>query len=192
MNAQLMQALHRAAMAGSGVLSSFRSGPTEATIPTSPNYVCPPSSELPRLLAGLCTALQVAVTSCDAWDAHLAAAFALWSLCYLHLFSDGNGRTARGLAVVILARAGAVQVCAESLHRFHAHFREHAVRRRYFEALQATTDALHHLNDLVAAPPEAFAQLALVVAAAAKAAQIGIAVQLKTKRSQPEIADGTE
>ena len=49
-----------------------------------------------------------------------AAALAMWSVTYLHLFSDGNGRTARGLAYAILAQTGAVILSAEQFHLFHA------------------------------------------------------------------------
>ena len=155
--------LHRAAMAGSGLRSTFRCGPREAVIRTSPHYVCPPSSELPRLLDACCLALARA---CEAWAPCHAAALALWSLCYLHLFSDGNGRTARGLACAVLVRTGSVFLSPEQLHSFHAYFRERAVRRRYFEALQATTEVLSSITEPMDFPEEAFAPIAALISEA--------------------------
>ena len=155
--------LHRAAMAGTGMRSTFRRGPQAAVVGGSPHYVCPPASQLSHLLEGFCTALQAALVS---WDAHHAAALALWSLCYLHLFSDGNGRTARCLAFAVLARTGAATVSVSCLHRFHTYYRTRAVRRHYFETLQATTDVLSSIADPLDFPEDAFAPLASLISEA--------------------------
>ena len=129
----------------------------------SPYYVCPSASELPRLLDAFCVGLARA---CEAWSPVHAAALALWSLCYLHLFSDGNGRVARGLAYAVLARMGTESPTADRLHRFHAFFRERSVRRRYFDVLQATTDALSDLHEPTSFPEATFAPLSEIISSA--------------------------
>lgn len=163
LDATFVRELHRTAMSGSGLLSTLRSGPQEAVITGSPQYVCPPAKELHRLLDAFCSALAHA---CGAWAPLNAAALAIWALCYLHLFSDGNGRTARGLSYAVLARTGAAPLSAERLHGFHGYFRQRSIRRRYFETLQATTDALCNLRDPAAFPEAAFVPMATLVAEA--------------------------
>ena len=165
LDAAFVRELHRTAMSGSGLLSTLRSGPQEAVITGSPQYVCPPAAELPRLLDAFCGALDRA---CEAWAPLNAAALALWAMCYLHLFSDGNGRTARGLSYAVLVRTGAAPLSAQLMHSFHDYFRQRFVRRRYFETLQATTDSLRDLRDPAAFPEAAFVPMAALVAAAAR------------------------
>ena len=160
-------------MAGSGLQSTFRCGPIEAIIFGSPHYVCPVADELPRMLDAFCAALARAT---ELWAPCNAAALALWSLCYLHLFSDGNGRTARGFAYAVLVRTNVSPLTADRLHLFHAYFRGRAIRRRYFEMLQATTDALSGIADPLAFPEDTFAPLAALIAEATTVAGDAIAV----------------
>ena len=131
--------LHSAAVAGSGMLSVFRTGPTAAIITGQLRYRCPPSGELPQLLDALCSAVRVAM---EAWEAPFVAALASWGVCYLHLFSDGNGRTARGLAFALLTQAGLTPVTNEALDKFHSLHRMRETRTRYCDALQSITDSL--------------------------------------------------
>ena len=39
----------------------------------------------------------------DSYDMYTLAAFALWRLCWIHPFEDGNGRTARAVAYLIIS-----------------------------------------------------------------------------------------
>ena len=48
-----------------------------------PQYVCPSAGELPQLLDTFCCALTRAY---ETWAPFIAAALALWAVCYLHLF----------------------------------------------------------------------------------------------------------
>ena len=82
----------------------------------------------------------------------------------------GNGRAARGLAYAVLIRTATARPSAEQLHRFHAFFRERAVRRRYFETLQSTTDSLSGVHEASMFPESAFAPLAVLVEKALTAA----------------------
>ena len=72
----------------------------------------------------------------------------------------------RAASPTVLVRSEAVALSADGLHRFHAYFRERAVRRRYCETLQATTDALSGIADPLGFPKEAFSPLAALIAKA--------------------------
>jgi hypothetical protein len=143
--------LHRAAVAGSGMLSVFRTGPTAAIITGQLRYRCPPSAELPQLLDALCSAVRVAM---EAWEVPFVAALACWGVCYLHLFSDGNGRTARGLAFALLSQAGVTPVTDEALDKFHSLHRMLETRKRYCDALQSITDSLEGVGGPMAVTAE--------------------------------------
>ncbi len=133
------------------MLSVFRTGPTAAIITGQLRYRCPPSAELPQLLDALCSAVRVAM---EAWEVPFVAALACWGVCYLHLFSDGNGRTARGLAFALLSQAGVTPVTDEALDKFHSLHRMLETRKRYCDALQSITDSLEGVGGPMAVTAE--------------------------------------
>jgi hypothetical protein len=59
----------------------------------------PDHSQVPALMAKFFETLAAMWPSCDALE---IAAFALWSILWVHPFMDGNGRTARAFAYVCL------------------------------------------------------------------------------------------
>lgn len=70
------------------------------------HHLPPPHTEVPALVERLCSDLA---ERWDEWTAPELAAFVLWRLCWIHPFADGNGRTARSVAYVVLsARFGFV------------------------------------------------------------------------------------
>lgn len=75
---------------------NYRNGPVSIT--NSP-HVPPPASEVPGHMRDLLKYLS------DNWAtataSHLAA-YALWRLCWIHPFEEGNGRTARAACMLIL------------------------------------------------------------------------------------------
>ena len=134
------------------MLSLFRSGPIADIISGQLRYSCPPSAELPRLVDSLCTAVRAAW---EIWEPPFVAALASWGLSDLHLFSDGNRRTARGLAFAILTRAGMVSATDAALDKSHGLYRMRETRTRYCNAIQSITDALSAVGGPMAVSAEA-------------------------------------
>jgi len=90
-------ALHRVLMTGlSPYAGSYRPGGVKIR---GSNHVPPPADQVASLIDDLCDYLK------ENWNTqhgvHLAA-YSMWQLNWIHPFSDGNGRTARIVAHVIL------------------------------------------------------------------------------------------
>jgi Fic family protein len=99
---EVIKRIHSVAM--EGLLDQpgqYRTGPVHIT--NSPHRP-PPWIEVPGQMAGMIAYIQ------QHWDdrnlIHLSA-FTLWRLCWIHPFPNGNGRTARAVAYLVLcARNG--------------------------------------------------------------------------------------
>lgn len=82
---------------------SYRQIPVEIR---GSKHVCPNYIEVPNHMAAMCRYVEANWTSRDL--IHLSA-FCLWRLCWIHPFSNGNGRTARAVAYMVMcARHGAL------------------------------------------------------------------------------------
>jgi Fic family protein len=131
----LILALHREALAGISVFAgNFR--PAGVKIQGSKHE--PPGAHLvPGLVEELCDYVN------DSWEKstpiHLAA-YVMWRLNWIHPFADGNGRTSRILAYVVLSiRAGFVLPGTPTIP-------DQIVDNRtpYFDALDAADEAFKH------------------------------------------------
>ncbi|MGH7438599.1 MAG: Fic family protein [Polyangiaceae bacterium] len=90
-------AMHKIAMAGLlGSAGSYR-GDGSVKIFAS-GHVPPPRDEVPGLVEDMCSAIMNTYVGDPSW----AASYALWRLNWIHPFEDGNGRTARVLAHMVL------------------------------------------------------------------------------------------
>jgi Fic family protein len=131
----LILSLHREALAGISVFAgNFR--PAGVKIQGSMHQ--PPDAHLvPGLVEELCDYVN------DNWEKstpiHLGA-YVMWRLNWIHPFADGNGRTSRILAYVVLSiRAGFVLPGTPTIP-------DQIVDNRmpYFDALDAADDAFKH------------------------------------------------
>lgn len=98
LNQTLILELHLAGLIGVHALAgTYRNTPV--TIGKS-GHVPPKHTEIPDLVADMCRWVN------DRWDDFEAielAAYVLWRLNWIHPFADGNGRTARIIAYVVLS-----------------------------------------------------------------------------------------
>ena len=130
--------LHAATFLNTGLRSVHRIGPMQAVV-YGATQVCPLADDIPKLLQELCHRAQLTLSD---WPPLHAAAFGYWMICYLHPFSDGNGRVARGLAFTMLVARGAVKASARNLIRFHEGFHTVQLRKSCSLALEVVTDAV--------------------------------------------------
>lgn len=130
---RLIQSLHQVVTCGRG-LSPWRQEPALQSVLGKRRHRPPPASALPILVVWFCEQTQATI---KLWDAHDAAAFALWWMYNLQPFSDGNGRTARGLTLAILRMRG----YAPSQQSFHRHMRQHGARKRLAAILDLVSAA---------------------------------------------------
>ena len=82
---------------------------------------------MPGLVTDFCAATQKLLAD-GSWSPHSIAALALWWVCNVHPFLDGNGRTGRALAFLLLIASSELPPSA-SLKTFHAPFHEPELRR---------------------------------------------------------------
>lgn len=63
------------------------------------SHVLPPHEDVPALVDQMCSFVS------EHWDrdALFLSAYVLWRLCWIHPFDDGNGRTARASAYLVMA-----------------------------------------------------------------------------------------
>jgi Fic family protein len=89
--------LHREALQGlSRYAGTWRPSPVEIK---KSNHVPPPESQVPELMEELCDWVN------DHWDSEQAlrlCAYVMWRLNWIHPFLDGNGRTSRAVAYLVL------------------------------------------------------------------------------------------
>ena len=129
---ELLCRLHTAAMVETDVETKLRTHSDRIFIRNS-TYIIPESDAVPHMLGELC--VQLADAHRAGQDPYHMAAFALWRVNHIHPFRDGNGRTARGAAYLILCRAGIAMPSASALGAFQESFQEARVRRSYIEGL---------------------------------------------------------
>ena len=129
---ELLCRLHTAAMVETDVETKLRTHSDRIFIRNS-THIIPESDAVPHMLGELC--VQLADAHRAGQDPYHMAAFALWRVNHIHPFRDGNGRTARGAAYLILCRAGIAMPSASALGAFQESFQEARVRRSYIEGL---------------------------------------------------------
>ena len=125
--------LHRLAVEGIDRFSgAYRPG--GVTISRS-HHVPPPAEDVPELIEDLCDWVN------DNWDdvppVELAA-HVLWQLCWIHPFTDGNGRTARAVSYLVLCVA--YQMRLPGTYTIAEQISED--RRPYYAALEAADKAM--------------------------------------------------
>ena len=92
--------LHRLAVQGiDRFAGAYRPG--DVTISRS-HHTPPPAEEVAKRVEDLCDFVDA---SWDALAPVQLAAHVLWQLCWIHPFTDGNGRTARAVAYLVLCVA---------------------------------------------------------------------------------------
>ena len=129
---ELLCRLHTASMAETDVETKLRTHSDRIFIRNS-THIIPESDAVPHMLGELC--VQLADAHRAGQDSYHMAAYALWLVNHIHPFRDGNGRTARGAAYLILCRAGIAMPSASALGAFHESFQDASVRRSYIEGL---------------------------------------------------------
>ena len=115
---------------------------------TGVTHFPPNHDEVAGLLDAFCGALREKI---EVWCGFSAAALALWFVNNIHPFSDGNGRTARGLAFLVLRMATLLPDHA-TLDAFHAAFHRCDERKRYYAGLAVTNEAVGVCECCSAAP----------------------------------------
>ena len=154
----LLCTLHHAAMQETDVSSEMRCDDNErVTIGKHTPVVGPAVGQLAEAFCKLTD------DAWHSWAAHDLAAFALWWVNHVHPFRDGNGRTARSVAFLILCEAGVMASAPAQLHRFHLCFEEAATRREYVRGL-SLADARAAAADTAETPlASTVAELALLL-----------------------------
>lgn len=90
--------LNQAALDGIHVMAgTYRNGPVEIV---GSKHKPPPAFMVPEEVAGLC---EYIAAQWDQMDALHLCAYVLWKLNWIHPFADGNGRTARASAYIVLS-----------------------------------------------------------------------------------------
>ena len=155
----LLCTLHHAAMQETDVSSEMRCDDNErVTIGKHTPVVGPAVGQLAEAFCKLTD------DAWHSWAAHDLAAFALWWVNHVHPFRDGNGRTARSVAFLILCEAGVMASAPAQLHRFHLCFEEAATRREYVRGLSlADSRAAATTGTAVALLASTVAELALLL-----------------------------
>jgi len=130
-DAVFLENLHSAAMEHIGVETRLR------TIPVfihGAKHMPPEASMVPSLVKKYCEVTNSLLAErTDPWT---LGAYCLWWVNTVHPFTDGNGRTARGLAYWVIAMAFGKKVSP----LWHEPF-ERELRRQYFLGLQAVNEA---------------------------------------------------
>lgn len=90
--------LNHAALDGVHMLAgTFRNGPVRIE---GSKHQPPPAFMVPEEVAEFCDFLA---SQWDSWEALHLCAYTLWKINWIHPFADGNGRTARAVAYVVLS-----------------------------------------------------------------------------------------
>ena len=153
---QLLCAFHRAAMEETDVSSEIRQEESVAIGTHTP----PVGPEVERLTEAFCKSTDEAWRT---WATHDAAAFALWWINHVHPFLDGNGRTARCVAYLILCAAGEATADPPQLQRFHQRFGEAPIRRKYVTGLSLADGRAAAADMAMPLPASTVAELALLL-----------------------------
>lgn len=97
----LILALHRMAVEGIETFAgTWRPGAVKIS---KSNHVPPDASIVPEMIEEMCDHVN------DNWETISAielSAYVLWKLCWIHPFTDGNGRTARVVYIVLCIALG--------------------------------------------------------------------------------------
>ena len=96
------------------------------------------ADEVPNLVRVFCVVLEEKLKE---WECYSTAAFALWWVNHVHPFSDGNGRTARCLAFLVLCMGAEVPESVPA-SAFHASFHLLGERQKYFDGLVSANEAI--------------------------------------------------
>ena len=127
---ELLLKLHLKAMGETRATTGFRAG--NVTLPGQAHRP-PAAADVSDLVEKYCVDTNALIAS--GHDAEVVGAFCLWWVNSVHPFSDGNGRTARGLCFLVMSLLGA-NIPADIHTRFR---REH--RAPYLAGLRAANAA---------------------------------------------------
>ena len=138
-SSDLLKDIHSAAMQHSPIPSDFRA---HQVYITNQKHIPPKAEDLCCLVQEFCH---------ETWllrerntDPYIVSAYCLWWVNHVHPFRDGNGRTARGLAWLVLAQRQASHPCERDIMRltsFHEYLRRASVRplvHSFLQELNAT------------------------------------------------------
>lgn len=105
----------------------------------------PHESRVPELMEELCDYVNANFKTMSPLD---LAAYTLWRICWIHPFSDGNGRTARAVSYLVLCAAMETQLPGRST------IPELIVDNKapYYQALEAVDETVDADGDLDLAP----------------------------------------
>lgn len=125
---RLVRGLHRIAMAGlSRYPGAFR---PDGEFEPLGMHVPPAWDDVPGLVEEMCNVVA------EAWDQAepvVLSAYVLWRLNWIHPFDDGNGRTARALAYIVVCCRFGFEL--PSRHPMPERLRQHHRRAAYQNAL---------------------------------------------------------
>ncbi|WP_298913500.1 Fic family protein [uncultured Algimonas sp.] len=132
-------ALHRLAVDGlEAFAGAFRPGPVKIT---KSRHVPPEAALVPELVEEMCDTVN---DNWQNWSPIELGAYVLWRMCWIHPFTDGNGRTARALSYLVLnvaarERLSGTTTIPELIERN---------KTPYYEALEAADAALEATGDI--------------------------------------------
>jgi len=129
----MIQALHRIAMDGiDSYAENWRPGSVKIT---KSRHKPPHASTVAVHIEEMCDYIN---SSWDDVSPVELAAYTLWRICWIHPFTDGNGRTARAVSYLVLCAALKTKLPGrETVPEFISNN-----KTPYYEALEAADDAL--------------------------------------------------
>lgn len=135
----LILAFHRLAVAGIETFAgTWRPGPVSIT---KSKHLPPDASLVPELIEEMCDYIN------DHWDNLTPielCAYTLWKMCWIHPFTDGNGRTARVISYIVLCVALKTQL--PGINTVPAQIAKN--KKPYYEALEKADEAFKRENEI--------------------------------------------
>lgn len=105
----MILALHKIALAGlDAYAGNWRPGPVAIG---KSEHVPPPESQVPSMIEEICEFVNDNLKSMPPVE---LSAYILWKLCWIHPFTDGNGRTARAVSYMVLCIAMGILLPGEN------------------------------------------------------------------------------
>lgn len=128
----LITTLHRTAVEGVETFAGvYRPGPVSIV---KSNHVPPDASRVQELVEDLCEYVNENWTTIPPVD---LSAYVLWRICWIHPFTDGNGRTARIVSYIVLSVAQGFELPGTNVipNQIEAN------KRPYYDALDAIDES---------------------------------------------------